>query len=132
MTKFPEYREPISFWAGRNQEFSRKAARALLAEQRPDGGWAQVPSLASDAYATGEVLVALKASGALAPNDPAYRRGVQYLLNTQLEDGSWYVKSRVIPVMPYFESDFPHGVDQFISAAATNWAAMALAPAVTR
>ena len=50
-------------------------------------------------------------------------------MNTQLGDGSWYVKSRVIPIMPYFESDFPHGVDQFISAAATNWAAMALAPA---
>lgn len=30
----------------------------------------------------------------------------------------------------YFESGFPHGQDQWISAAATNWAAMALAPAV--
>lgn len=119
-------------WAGGHKEFIRKAARALLAEQRPDGGWAQVPSLASDAYATGEALVALKKSGALAVSDSAYKRGVRYLLNTQLQDGSWYVKSRVIPIMPYFESDFPHGTDQFISAAATNWAAMALAPAVTR
>jgi len=56
----------------------------------------------------------------------AYKRGVQFLLNTQLEDGSWYVKTRSIPIMPYFESDFPHGRDQFISAAATNWATLAL------
>ena len=27
----------------------------------------------------------------------------------------------------YFDSGFPHGTDQYISAAATNWAAMALA-----
>ena len=88
-----------------------------------------MPPLGSDAYATGEALVALKESGALSVNDPAYQKGVRFLLDTQLEDGSWYVKTRAIPIMPYFESDFPHGVDQFISAAATNWAAMALAPA---
>jgi hypothetical protein len=51
------------------------------------------------------------------------------MLQTQLEDGSWHVKTRSIPIMPYFESDFPHGVDQFISASGTNWAVMALAPA---
>jgi len=32
-----------------------------------------------------------------------------------------------LPIQPYFESGFPHGRDQFISAAATNWAATALA-----
>jgi len=116
-------------WGRGRTEFIRKGARALLDQQRPDGGWAQVPSLASDPYATGETLVALKESGTVSVTDSAYRRGIRFLLNTQLEDGSWYVKSRVIPIMPYFESDFPHGVDQFISAAATNWAAMALAPA---
>jgi len=40
-----------------------------------------------------------------------------------------YVRSRSLPVQPYFDSDFPHGRDQFISAAATNRAVMALAPA---
>ena len=73
--------------------------------------------------------MAIKESGTVSVTDSDYRRGIRFLLNTQLEDGSWYVKSRVIPIMPYFETDFPHGVDQFISAAATNWAAMALAPA---
>jgi hypothetical protein len=40
------------------------------------------------------------------------------------------VKGRSIPFQPYFESGFPYGHDQWISAAATNWATMALAPAV--
>jgi ankyrin repeat protein len=116
-------------WAGGNPEIIRNAARDLLSEQRPDGGWGEVPSLASDAYATGQALVALEEAGAVAVADPAYQRGIEFLLSTQLEDGSWYVRSRSIPFQPYFESGFPHGHDQWISAAATNWAAMALAPA---
>ena len=62
-----------------------------------------------------------------AASDPAYKKGTRFLLDTQLEDGSWYVKSRAIPLQPFFESDFPHGHDQWISATATNWAARALA-----
>jgi Squalene-hopene cyclase C-terminal domain/Prenyltransferase and squalene oxidase repeat len=117
-------------WAGEDQEIlRRRAASDLLTEQRADGGWGELPSLASDAYATGQALVALKEAGALAATDPAYRRGVEFLLSTQLEDGSWYVRSRSIPFQPYFESGFPHGHDQWISAAATNWAAMALVTA---
>jgi hypothetical protein len=59
-----------------------------------------------------------------------YQRGVQFLLNTQLADGSWYVRSRAIPLQPHFESGFSHGRDQFISAAASNWATTTLALAV--
>jgi ankyrin repeat protein len=117
-------------WARGNKEAARKAARELMALQRPDGGWAQLPTLASDGYATGQALTALAEAGGLAVTDPAYQRGIQFLLNTQLEDGSWYVRTRAIPSQPYFDSEFPHGHDQFISAAATNWATMALAPAV--
>jgi hypothetical protein len=51
-------------------------------------------------------------------------------LKTQRADGSWYVQSRAIAFQPYFETGFPYGKDQFISAAATNWATMALALAV--
>jgi hypothetical protein len=80
----------------------------------------------ADAYATGQALYALQAGG-LATSNPAYLAGVNYLLRTQLEDGTWYVHSRAIPFQPYFESGFPHGTDQFISAAATSWAAIALA-----
>jgi hypothetical protein len=62
-------------------------------------------------------------------NHRAYQRGTQYLMNLQLEDGSWYVRTRAVAIQPYFDSDFPHASDQFISAAATNWAAMALTAA---
>ena len=55
---------------------------------------------------------------------------MQFLLKTQLADGSWFVRSRALPIQPHFESDFPYGKDQFISAAGTNWAAMALTYAV--
>ena len=111
---------------GATRSAIEKAAQALLTLQQSDGGWAQLPSLSTDAYATGQALVALHESGALPVSSPAYQRGVRFLLNSQLEDGSWYVQSRALPVQPYFDSGFPHGHDQFISAAATNWAAMAL------
>ena len=116
-------------WAGfrARNALVGNAARSLLADQRSDGGWAQLPTLASDAYATGQALVALHETGSLRVTDPAYRRGVQFLLNTQLGDGSWYVKTRSLPFQPYFESGFPHGPDQWISMGATNWASMALA-----
>ena len=115
-------------WAGGRQEAAHRAARALLAEQRSDGGWGQTPSLSSDAYASGQALVALKEAGAAIPSDEAYKRGARFLMNTQMEDGSWYIRSRTIPFQPYFDAGFPYGLDQYISAAATNWATMALIP----
>ncbi len=116
-------------WAGVGADdgLIKKGVSDLIARQRADGGWSQLPSLASDAYATGEALVALKQAGALSVTDLVFKRGIEYLLQTQLEDGSWYVRSRVIPLQPYFEGGFPHGHDQWVSAAATNWAATALA-----
>jgi ankyrin repeat protein len=113
-------------WAGATPSLIASAARELLAIQRSDGGWAQLPAMASDAYATGEALLALQHAG-IGMNDPAFRRGVEFLLRTQLEDGSWYVKSRAEPIQAYFESGFPHRADQWISAAATGWATAALA-----
>jgi hypothetical protein len=117
-------------WAHEGSEAIRRTAAALLARQRDDGGWNQIPTLASDAYATGLALKALAASGAVKADDAAYRKGVRFLLDNQLEDGSWHVRARAIPIQPYFDSECPHGPDQFISAAATNWATMALAEAV--
>jgi hypothetical protein len=114
-------------WARANRTAVDKAARELMSQQRGDGGWAQLSTLASDAYATGQALVALAQSGAVRTSDLVYRRGVEFLLRTQLEDGSWHVRTRSIPIMPYFESGFPHGPDQWISAFATGWASTALA-----
>jgi hypothetical protein len=130
------------------------AARDLLQAQRPDGGWSQLDPSAepakstldkdkaqdagsraaavarakgSDAYATGLALVALHQAGGVPTDLPAYRRGLDFLIRTQRDDGSWFVKSRSRPFQPYFESGFPHGPDQFISMAASGWAVAALA-----
>jgi hypothetical protein len=117
-------------WSGADAEAVANAARALLSEQREDGGWAQLKTLASDAYATGHALVALEETGVLTTTDEAYRRGIEYLLSTQRADGTWIAKTRAFPFQPLKESGFPHGRDQWISAAATSWAAMALANAI--
>jgi ankyrin repeat protein/cytochrome c551/c552 len=119
-------------WGGikRDDEKLRAAAKQLLGEQRADGGWSQLSTLDSDAFATGQTLVALRDAGAITVTDTAYQRGVRFLLDTQLEDGSWYVQSRSLAFQPYFESGFPHGHDQWVSNAGTNWATMALAAAV--
>jgi ankyrin repeat protein len=117
-------------WGGGSREAIRKTAQELLSLQRSDGGWGQVPTLATDAYATGQAVVALRESAAVRVTSAVYRRAIQYLLNSQLEDGSWYVRTRSPALQPYFDSDFPHGRDQFISASASNWASMALATVV--
>ena len=113
-------------WAGlRRKDAISKAQRELLALQRADGGWADLPSMSSNAYATGKALFALQTAG-LAVSDPAYRHGMEFLLKNQMADGSWYVRTRALGFQPYFETGFPHGVNQSISAAATSWATMAL------
>jgi ankyrin repeat protein len=113
-------------WAGAEPEAIKNAARLLLHQQRQDGGWAQLPTLPSDAYATGQVLFALHEAGGMPSSAPAYRRGIDFLLKTQLADGSWYVPTRCFPALEFSSSGFPHGRSQFISAAATCWATMAL------
>ena len=81
--------------------------------------------MTSDAYATGTVLAALLRDGSKQA-DPSIKRGVDYLLDSQLEDGSWHVVTRATPFQPYFETGFPHEKDQFISTTATGWATIAL------
>ncbi len=113
-------------WANADKQTLKKMAQVLLARQRKDGGWGQLPTLESDAYATGQALVALHQAGGLPVNHRAYQRGVNYLLANQAADGSWAVRSRSFPFQKYFESGFPYGHNQWISAAASSWATMAL------
>ena len=75
-------------WAGEETSILQKLASALLVEQRADGGWGQLPTMTSDAYATGKSLTAFSESIAVAATDAAYQRGVEYLRSTQLENGS--------------------------------------------
>jgi hypothetical protein len=113
-------------WAKADSEDIKAAAQEVITEQRPDGGWAQLPSLESDAYATGQALTALHEAGQVTTADAIYNRGAAFLLRTQRPDGSWLVRTRSFPFQPYKESGFPHGKDQWISAAGTSWATMAL------
>ncbi len=113
-------------WAGSAPSELRDAANSVLTMQRPDGGWAQLNTRDSDAYATGEALFALHRAGVLTTDDDAYQRGLRFLLNTQEEDGSWHVKTRAYPFQPLIDTTYPHGRDQWISSAGTSQALMAL------
>jgi len=117
-------------WGGSSPAAIEDAARDLVSRQQADGGWAQTQALSSDAYATGMTIFALTESGARAVGDRAIQRGFAYLRSTQHADGSWYVRSRAPKFQPYFESGFPHGQDQWISAMATGWAAAALSTGI--
>jgi ankyrin repeat protein/mono/diheme cytochrome c family protein len=114
-------------WGNGSRTIVRNAARELAAMQRSDGGWSQMRTMASDAYATGQATFALSVAGGRPPTDPVIRKAVNYLRRSQATDGSWHVETRSIWLQPYFESGFPYGRDQFISTAGTAWASMALA-----
>lgn len=69
-------------------------AEALAAQQTADGGWKEIPAMqGSNAFATGQVLYALKQAG-VSVRSEMFRRGVDYLLKTQVREpttahGSW-------------------------------------------
>ncbi len=113
-------------WSKAERADIARTAAGLLARQRSDGGWSQLDDLESDAYATGQAMVALLQSGALGPASKAYQKGVAFLLRNQMPDGSWVVRTRSSPLQKYKESGFPHGKHQWISAAGTSWAVIAL------
>ncbi|PYK96547.1 MAG: hypothetical protein DME19_19350 [Verrucomicrobia bacterium] len=113
-------------WAGEPARKLQPLAKTLLSEQRGDGGWSQLPGTRSDAYATGQALYALQTGAGIGNSEPAIERGLRFLVATQLEDGTWYVRRRAFPFQPTMNSGFPHGRDSWISAAATSWAVLAL------
>ena len=114
------------FWSGGQAEFLKQQAKKLLSTQQADGGWSQLETLPTDAYATGQSLYALLYTGLLDEKSEAYQKAVRFLLKNQYPDGSWRIKSRSFPAVPFVETGFPLGGDQFISAAGSNWATMAL------
>ena len=114
-------------WAGEKAGTLKKFVDAVKREQRADGGWGQLVGLDSDAYATGQSLYALMEGGKVPVSDSAVRHGIDFLLRTQLADGTWHVRTRAHPFQPPMDSGFPHGRDGWISASGTSWAVMALA-----
>jgi ankyrin repeat protein len=120
-------------WAGASAEARTQAARDLLALQHPRGGFPQLAGYEPDAYSTGEALFALHESGITA-TDPAWRKGLAFLISTQARDGSWRVRTRMISpanISPtYFSTGFPYGKDEFLSYTGSCWAVMALLDAL--
>ncbi len=113
-------------WAGGAPAMIEKAAKDLGAAQQRDGSWGGNRHLRGDAYSTGLALFALREGGAWPANHPKLAAGARWLKRTQHEDGTWLVRSRAPKFQPYFESGFPYGPDQWISAAGTAWAVAGL------
>jgi hypothetical protein len=133
----PESTDDLAFrllglrWLRASAEEVQAAAQRLSAIQREDGGWGQLASSeTSDAYASGLALIALHEGGGVPADDPSYRRGVAFLLETQKPDGTWYVRKWAHAYNKYFDAGFPYGKNQYISIAATSYAMMALVQAV--
>lgn len=135
-TEDATYRLLGLYWTEAPAKQVREAAAALAAMQMATGGgWRQMSSRSdADAYATGEAVYALQATGFGKKYAEQVRRGVEFLVRTQAADGTWLVKTRVHEVAPvsppYMETGFPYGKDQIVSMSGTTWALMALAMAL--
>lgn len=120
-------------WADASMDQIAAAERDLLAMQKPVGGWPQLSNYEPDAYSTGEALFALHEAG--MPNtDPAWRKGLKFLISSQARDGTWRVRTRMVSpasISPmYFPTGFPYKKDEFLSYAGSCWAVMALLSAL--
>lgn len=119
-------------WAGAPISDRSASVSEIVKDQQADGGWAQMPGMASDAYATGQALYALSKGGGMAASNPVFKKGIEFLLRTQDEDGTWFVNKRAIPANNYFDAKFPHGQSQYASFNGTAWATMALLETLPR
>ncbi|MFT5468358.1 MAG: squalene cyclase, partial [Verrucomicrobiales bacterium] len=109
---------------------AKTATEQLLSLQAENGGWAQQPGMDAEAYSTGSALAALLATNSIDSKHPACEAAISFLLEAQLEDGSWKIETRSRPIQKHYESGFPHGKDQFISCAGSCWAVLALLRAI--
>ncbi len=109
--------------SGKPREAMQGTINELLALQRADGGWSQtVPEPKSDAFATGQTLYALALAGYTA-EQPEIKRAIDFLVATQLPDGSWPMISRSTP-------DGSPGSSKLltpINCASASWATLGLA-----
>ncbi len=120
-------------WSGAEREVLAARIQQVEHLQQSDGGWNSLDGRASEAYSTGEILFALNEAG-VPVTDAGFVRGIEYLLKTEQPDATWRVATRLYPPAPlspdYFESGYPYGHDQMISALGANWAIMALSRAL--
>jgi squalene cyclase len=113
-------------WSHASRTQLAGAIKEIRDRQQMNGGWTQFARSTPDAYATGLSLYALHVAN-VSSSDETYRKGVAFLRGSQYPDGTWLVKTHAFPVQRYFESGFPFGRHQWISAAGTGWASMAIA-----
>ena len=102
-----------------------KLSEKLISLQKKDGGWSWLKANTSDAYTTGQVLYALRQPG-MKPDNKAFSRGTQFLLETQQADGTWKVPSELISAGP------DDNKDQIYSYWGTAWAVIAISDALPR
>jgi hypothetical protein len=113
---------PLGIRSGKPVTEMQSAIDELMALQRADGGWSQtVPELKSDAFATGQSLYVLALAGYTAER-PEIKRGIDFLVATQSQDGTWPMISRSTP-------DGSPGSSKLltpIQCAAASWATLGL------
>ncbi len=81
-----------------DQHYIKVAVKWLKSAQNADGGWGETPRsyLDPDYAGVGDSTAALTAYALTAlmsadgPDSPEVEKGIQYLLDTQTEDGSWF------------------------------------------
>jgi squalene-hopene/tetraprenyl-beta-curcumene cyclase len=111
--------------AGQPPKKIQERITTILGRQNKDGGWGQVQGLASDAYATGQVLYFLGWAG-VKKDRGEIQRAVSFLVAHQKEDGSWPMKSRAHPGAKPSTSPVP------ITHLGSAWATMGLMRSVAR
>lgn len=109
-------------WGRAPRQDINAAANSLAKLQLADGSF-------EDPYFTGLAIFALREGAAWPASHKVITRAAAWLKTHQLPDGSWFQSSRAPKFQPYFESGFPHGHNQWISAAATSWAILGLVEA---
>lgn len=60
-------------------------------------------------------------------NQRCLSQGRRISVEKPISKWAWFVKTRAYPVQPYFESGYPFGRNQWISAAGAGWASLAIA-----
>ena len=113
--------------SGKPREEMQTTLDELFALQCPNGGWAQLPDMPADAYATGQVLYVLALAGYTA-DQPEVKRAIDFLVATAQPDGSWTMTSRSTP-------DGSPGSSKLltpITCAASSWATLGLARLVPK
>ena len=105
-----------------NQPYIRRAVEWLKSTQRPDGGWGEAccsycdPDLAgrgcdSTAFQTAWAMLGLMAAGEV--HSPEVRKGAEFLLSTQMDDGFWDDDVFTAPGFPRVFYLKYHGYDKY-------------------